>query len=84
MAASYGTHVGLVVGVANGLIHVVSGNSNSRVSDNGWFNPATSTVSGYSIVGYTSPVIPSLAAAPKAAAMLGASLAQINSQDAGR
>lgn len=61
-AQAYGQHVGIVVGVENGLIDVVSGNSgplvdgdNVMVWNSGWFNPATSTINGYGIIGYIAP-----------------------------
>lgn len=60
---AYGQHVGLVVGVLGSLIDVVSGNSgpldaagdNVRVWDSGYFNPSTSTINGYGVIGYISP-----------------------------
>jgi hypothetical protein len=64
MASGYGAHVGIVVGVANGQIDVVSGNAGppidasgtvDKVWDSGYFDPSTSTVAGYPILGYVSP-----------------------------
>jgi hypothetical protein len=56
MGSSYGQHVGIVVGVSQGLIDVVSGNSGDGVvNESGYFDPSTSTIYGYSIVGYISP-----------------------------
>ena len=55
-SSSYGAHVGIVIGVSAGQIDVVSGNWSDRVWDQGYFDPSTSTVSGYSIIGYISPV----------------------------
>jgi hypothetical protein len=62
-ASQYGQHVGIVVGSAEGLIDVVSGNSGPvdalgnvvRVWESGWFDPATSTADGYPILGYAAP-----------------------------
>jgi hypothetical protein len=86
LAAQYGAHVGIVVGVKGGQIDVVSGNGDNHVYDSGYFNPATSTLGGYSIVGYTSP-IPAAAQAPHLAPNFAAppvSQAQINTQDLGQ
>jgi len=82
---AYGTHVGTVVAVFLGYIDVVSGNAGDRVSESGWMNAATSTVSGYSIIGYTSPlpVAAEHGGAPMPAAIQ-PTAAQINSQDGGR
>jgi CHAP domain len=64
LGSQYGTHVGIVAAVKNGQINVISGNDGSdHVSLSGFFNPATSTISGYSIVGYTSPLPDAVAAA---------------------
>jgi len=59
----YSPHMGLVVGVKDGDIDMVSGNSgpvdasgNSlAVWDSGYFDPSTSTISGYPILGYVVP-----------------------------
>ena len=63
MAAGYAAHVGLVVGVKDGDIDMVSGNSGPvdaqgnvvSVWETGYFDPASSTVDGYPILGYISP-----------------------------
>ena len=55
LADYYGTHVGIVVGVTDSKIDVISGNADSHVWASGYFDPGSSTVSGYSIVGYISP-----------------------------
>ncbi len=55
-ATGYGQHVGIVTGVRGGEIDVVSGNWANAVEDEGWFNPVGSTVAGYPLIGYTSPV----------------------------
>jgi NADPH-dependent 7-cyano-7-deazaguanine reductase QueF-like protein len=64
LASSYGMHVAIVVGVSQGKIDVVSGNSGPvvdpqgnvvSVSESGYFDPSTSTDYGYPIVGYISP-----------------------------
>jgi len=57
LSSQYGTHVGIVAAVKNGQINVISGNDGTdHVSLSGFFDPATSTISGYPIVGYTSPL----------------------------
>jgi hypothetical protein len=61
--SQYGQHVGIVVGSADGLIDVVSGNSGPvdalgnvvAVWESGWFDPATSSTGGYPILGYAAP-----------------------------
>jgi len=63
MGAQYGQHVGIVVGVADGLIDVVSGNSGPldaqgnvvAVWESGYFDPALSSIGPYPIVGYVAP-----------------------------
>ena len=64
MASAYGAHIGIVVGVSQGQIDVVSGNSGPPIDaqgdvgavwDSGYFDPTTSTVDGYPILGYVSP-----------------------------
>jgi Carbohydrate binding domain len=63
MSSGYGQHVGIVVGVYDGMIDVVSGNSGPAdaqgdvysVWESGYFNPATSTIGPYPIVGYIAP-----------------------------
>jgi len=64
LASQYGAHVGIVVGVSQGKIDVVSGNSGPVIDaagdvvavwDSGYFDPTTSTVDGYPIMGYVSP-----------------------------
>jgi len=64
MSSSYAQHVGIVVGVSGGLIDVVSGNSGPPIDaagdvdavwDSGYFDPTTSTIDGYPIIGYVSP-----------------------------
>jgi hypothetical protein len=63
MAEGYSPHVGLVVGVKDGNIDMVSGNSgpvdaqgdNIAVWETGYFDPATSDNSGYPILGYVIP-----------------------------
>jgi len=63
MGAQYGQHVGIVVGVVDGMINVVSGNSGPEdaqgdvysVWESGYFNPATSSDYSYPIVGYVAP-----------------------------
>jgi hypothetical protein len=63
-SSAYGAHVGIVVGVSQGLIDVVSGNSGPAIDaqgdvdavwDSGYFDPTTSTVDGYPIIGYVAP-----------------------------
>ncbi len=95
-SSSYGAHVGLVVGVSGGWIDVVSGNSGPPIDaqgdvdavwDSGFFDPATSTVDGYPIIGYVAPVGWSGAtpAAKQAHAMSPSELARlIASQDGGK
>jgi hypothetical protein len=65
MSAAYAIHVGIVIGVSQGDIDVVSGNSGppidpegdvAAVWESGYFNPATSTIYGYPIIGYVSPM----------------------------
>ena len=61
--SQYGQHVGIVVGSAEGLIDVVSGNSGPvdalgnvvAVWESDWFDPATSSIDGYPILGYAAP-----------------------------
>lgn len=64
-STSYGVHVAIVVGVSEGEIQVVSGNSGppidaqgdvAEVWESGWFNPVGDTIGGFGIVGYISPV----------------------------
>ncbi|HUC36051.1 MAG TPA: CHAP domain-containing protein [Acidimicrobiales bacterium] len=63
MAQGYAAHVGLVVGVKDGDIDMVSGNSGPvdasgnvvSVWETGYFDPASSTDSGYPILGYVAP-----------------------------
>jgi hypothetical protein len=64
LASQYGAHVGIVVGVSQGEIDVVSGNSGPPIDaagdvdavwDSGYFDPTTSTDAGYPIIGYVSP-----------------------------
>jgi hypothetical protein len=64
VGSGYSSHVGIVVGVSQGMIDVVSGNAGpvidsagdvDAVWDSGYFDPTTSTVSGYPIIGYVSP-----------------------------
>jgi hypothetical protein len=64
MASSYAIHVGIVVGVSQGQIDVVSGNSGPPIDaagdvdavwDSGYFDPSTSSIGGYPIIGYVSP-----------------------------
>lgn len=64
VASGYAVHVGIVVGVSQGMIDVVSGNSGPLIDaagdvdavwDSGYFDPATSTIGGYPIIGYVSP-----------------------------
>jgi hypothetical protein len=57
----WGSHVGIVVGVAGNKIDVVSGNSggylhNSGVWDSGLFVPSSQSAQGDPIIGYVSPV----------------------------
>lgn len=62
-STGYGQHAGIVVGVSGGQIDIVSGNSgpgdalgnNISVWRWGYFNPATSNVNGYPLVGYVAP-----------------------------
>jgi hypothetical protein len=62
--SGYASHVGIVVGVSQGMIDVVSGNAGpvidaagdvDAVWESGYFDPTTSTTSGYPIIGYVSP-----------------------------
>jgi hypothetical protein len=62
--SGYASHVGIVVGVSQGMIDVVSGNAGPAIDsagdvaavwESGYFDPTTSTVSGYPIIGYVSP-----------------------------
>jgi hypothetical protein len=64
VGSGYASHVGIVVGVSQGMIDVVSGNAGpvidsagdvDAVWDSGFFDPTTSTVAGYPIIGYVSP-----------------------------
>jgi len=58
-------HIGTVMAVRNdGWIKVISGNDgNGQVGgQNNWFNPATSSIDGDPIIGYTSPLASALAA----------------------
>jgi len=56
LSSQYGQHVGIVAGVADGMINIVSGNAdNETVQESGYFDPTTSTINGYPIVGYTAP-----------------------------
>ena len=64
LATQYASHVGIVVGVSQGMIDVVSGNAGPPIDaagdvdavwDSGYFDPTTSTASGYPIIGYVSP-----------------------------
>jgi hypothetical protein len=64
VGSGYASHVGIVVGVSQGMIDVVSGNAGpvidsagdvDAVWDSGYFDPTTSTVTGYPIIGYVSP-----------------------------
>jgi hypothetical protein len=63
MAKGYSPHVGLVVGVKDGNIDMVSGNSgpvdaqgdNVSVWESGYFDPAASNDGGYPILGYVVP-----------------------------
>ncbi|NNN22552.1 MAG: CHAP domain-containing protein [Acidimicrobiales bacterium] len=62
-SSGYGSHVGLVVGVQNGQIEVVSGNAGpavyngavARVWNSGYIDPTTSTADGDPIIGYVTP-----------------------------
>jgi hypothetical protein len=65
LSSTYGVHVGIVVGVSQGMIDVVSGNAGPPIDaqgdvdavwDSGYFDPTTSTVAGYPIIGYVAPV----------------------------
>lgn len=57
MADKYGQHIGLITDVRYGYIRVLSGNSGSdNVSESDWIDAASSTISGYGIVGYITPV----------------------------
>jgi len=64
MTTGYSSHVAIVVGVSQGMIDVVAGNSGPTIDsagdvdavfDSGYFDPTTSTVSGYPIIGYVAP-----------------------------
>ena len=64
VASGYAAHVGIVVGVSQGMIDVVSGNAGPVVDsagdvdavwDSGYFDPTASTDAGYPIIGYVSP-----------------------------
>jgi hypothetical protein len=64
LSSTYAIHVGIVVGVSQGLIDVVAGNAGPPIDaagdvdavwDSGYFDPTTSTVGGYPIIGYVSP-----------------------------
>jgi hypothetical protein len=64
VSTGYAIHVGIVVGVSQGMIDVVSGNSGPPIDaagdvdavwDSGFFDPSTSTDSGYPIIGYVAP-----------------------------
>lgn len=97
LASSYGVHVGLVVGVSQGLIDVVAGNSGPVVDpqgdvvavwESGYFDPTTSTVAGYPIIGYVSPAgwtgLNSHALAAARALAKGPLSGRIASQDGGK
>jgi hypothetical protein len=64
LSTTYAIHVGIVVGVSQGMIDVVAGNAGPPIDaagdvdavwDSGYFDPTTSTVGGYPIIGYVSP-----------------------------
>jgi CHAP domain len=64
LASTYASHVGIVVGVSQGMIDVVSGNAGPAIDaagdvdavwDSGYFDPTTSTADGYPIIGYVAP-----------------------------
>jgi hypothetical protein len=64
VASGYSSHVGIVVEVSQGMIDVVAGNSGPPIDaagdvdavwDSGYFDPTTSTVAGYPIIGYVAP-----------------------------
>jgi hypothetical protein len=84
MAQQYGQHVGLVVAVQGSKIEVVSGNSGDAVQDSGFFDPSTSSIGGYPIVGYSSPLAVT-SAAPHALSLptVQVPLSLINTQDGG-
>lgn len=95
MASSYGDHVGIVIGVSDGMIDVVSGNSGPPIDaagdvdavwETGYFDPATSTSDGYPIIGYVSPTgWTGFNARPAASAMSPSDLAPlIATQDGGK
>jgi hypothetical protein len=87
MGAAYGTHVATVVGTYLGNIEVISGNDgNDEVGLSGWFDAASSTIDGYSIVGYTTAIpaaTGSYAARNAAAVAPPVSVAAIDTQDGG-
>lgn len=95
-ATESAVHVGIVVGVQDGSIDVVSGNAGPSIDaagdvdavwDSGYFDPATSTVDGEPIIGYVSPVgWTSVApAGQEKVASAGASLSElISRQDGGK
>jgi hypothetical protein len=92
MGSSYGQHVGTVAAVYLGYIRVISGNDgNDEVGESGFFDPSTSTIEGYPIVGYIAPVAGATAAALRTASPLATTQhpyatptqQQINTQDGG-
>jgi len=94
-STGYASHVGIVVAVDGGMIDVVAGNAGpsidaagnvDKVWDSGFFDPTTSMVAGYPIIGYASPVgWTGYSPAAQSHALAGNTLASlINSQDGGK
>ena len=92
MGSSYGQHVGTVAAVYLGYIRVISGNDgNDQVGESDFFDPATTTVGGYPIVGYIAPTVGTAGAIARLASPLvqtqhayaTPTQKQINSQDGG-
>jgi hypothetical protein len=93
--SGYAAHVAIVVGVSGGQIDVVSGNSGPPIDaagdvdavwESGYFDPTTSTVAGYPIIGYVAPTgWTGYSAVPFGAALSSSDLAAlIATQDAGK
>jgi CHAP domain len=83
----YGAHVGIVTGVDGNQIDTINGNWADAVMDAGYFDPSTTTVDGYPVIGYISPTNLSTGAPVTQARTVHAATVtqqQINSQDGGK
>jgi hypothetical protein len=87
MSEKYGQHVGLISDVRYGYIRVLSGNSGTdNVSESGWIDAVSSTISGYNIIGYITPVPGNNGSTRRQATSLlenGVTQTMINSQNTG-